>query len=125
MSSILVVSGKSSGFYFPLQEQSVVIGRDENADIQIVDEMVSRRHMQLRRESDGDDAAYLASDLESANGSKVNGHALSRETPLHDGDAIQLGESKLLYSKKQIRDLDTAMAYLKERGQGEKNTIIQ
>ena len=90
--------------------------------------MVSRRHLQLSCEGDGDagdeGAKHRLCDLKSANGVKINGHQISREVELHDGDTISIGESKMLYSLKQIRDLDTAMAFLKERGQHDKNTII-
>ncbi len=125
MASFFVVHGRDRGSYYPLEADTVVVGRDEGADIQIVDEMVSRRHMQLKRDGEGEKASWLCSDLGSANGVKINGHAINREVALRDGDTIEIGESKLLYTEKQIRDLDTAMAFLKERGQHDKNTIIR
>ena len=126
MAWILVLSGRDSGSYFALEGDKVVLGRDEGCDIQIVDEMVSRRHMQIRVETaDQDTAKHYLSDLQSANGVKINGHHVSKETLLHDRDAITLGETKLLYTAKRIRDLDSAIAIFKQRGQRDKDTIIR
>ena len=36
MASILVVSGKSKGYYFPQKEQTLTVGRDEACDVQIL-----------------------------------------------------------------------------------------
>ncbi|MHC4901124.1 MAG: FHA domain-containing protein [Planctomycetota bacterium] len=74
MASLFVVSGKARGNYYLLNEGTVIVGRDEKADIQIVDEMVSRSHLEVtyedgkpgqRRRHDqdrGDDAALHGQD---------------------------------------------------------------
>jgi len=125
MTWIFVWAGRDRGKCYPLEEGEIVIGRDEQADLQIVDEMVSRRHIKLTRKGEGADASYVLADLNSSNGVKVNGNRVTRECPLHDGDKIEIGESKLLYTVKKIVDLDTALAFMKERGQHGKNTIIR
>ena len=52
MGTILIVAGRDRGSYYPLAEAATVIGRDESCDIQIVDEMISRRHAQVTRRED-------------------------------------------------------------------------
>lgn len=126
MAWILVLSGRDSGSYFGLEGDTIVVGRDEGCDIQIVDEMVSRRHLQIRCDhTDEDNEKHYLSDLQSTNGVKVNGHQVSKETLLHDRDAISIGETKLLYTVKRIRDLDSAIAIFKQRGQRDKDTIVR
>ena len=48
MASLIVTSGKQEGDYYPLGRRTNVIGRDEALFIQILDNMVSRKHLQIR-----------------------------------------------------------------------------
>ena len=125
MGTILIVAGRDRGSYYPLAEAATVIGRDESCDIQIVDEMISRRHTQVTRREEQDVVRFFISDMESANGVFVNGRQVSEEVELNDGDTIKIGESKLFFSTKRFRDLDTAMIYFKQRGQQDKGTILR
>ncbi len=125
MGTILIVAGRDRGGYYPLTEPATVIGRDESCDIQIVDEMISRRHMQIARREEQDVQRFFMTDLQSANGVFINGRQVSDEIELNDGDTIKIGESKLFFSTKRFRDLDTAMIYFKQRGQRDKGTIVR
>ncbi len=125
MGTILIVVGRDRGSYYPLVESTTVIGRDESCDIQIVDEMISRRHTQIARREEQDVLRFFITDLKSANGVFINGRQVSDETELNDGDTIKIGESKLFFSTKRFRDLDTAMSYFKQRGQQDKGTIVR
>ncbi|MFN7966407.1 MAG: GGDEF domain-containing protein [Acidobacteriota bacterium] len=75
-----------------LEKPTVVIGRDELADFQVVDDGISRRHVRLEREPDG---GWRLHDLGSTNGTFVNGHK-TRQQRLNDGDRIQIGRSTVL-----------------------------
>ncbi len=123
MGSLFVVSGKARGNYYLLNEGTVIVGRDEKADIQIVDEMVSRQHMEVT--CGGDKEGCRVKDLQSANGVFVNDQRISGETELKDGNTIRIGESTLLYTVKGISDLETAMAFIKKRGEHGKSTLIK
>ena len=125
MGTILIVAGRDRGSYYPLPDPVAVIGRDESCDIQIVDEMISRRHTQISWREEQDVCRFFITDLQSANGVFVNGRQLSEEMELNDGDTIKIGESKLFFSTKRFRDLDTAMSYFKQRGQRDKGTIVR
>jgi len=52
MASIIVATGKQKGDYYPLGHRTNVVGRDEALPIQILDEHVSRKHMQIRFDKD-------------------------------------------------------------------------
>ncbi len=125
MGTILIVAGRDRGSYYPLSEAATVIGRDEGCDIQIVDEMISRRHLEICCRQEQETQRFYATDLKSANGVFINGRQVSNEKQLHDGDTIKIGESKLFFSTKRFRDLDTAMTYFKQRGQQDKGTIVR
>jgi len=66
--------------------QCLCLGRGEDADIQILDIGLSRRHCSLTREGDH----FIIRDLSSRNGTWVNGIRV-KETALKGGDKVQLG----------------------------------
>ncbi|MHC4201671.1 MAG: HD domain-containing phosphohydrolase [Planctomycetota bacterium] len=84
---IIVKLGKSKGRRFPINVgQRLTLGRGVKADIQMFDEGLSRVHCAV--ENRGDD--FLVTDLESANGSLLNGESIS-SAPASSGDEITLG----------------------------------
>ncbi len=123
MPSLIVVSGPSTGGYYPLGKRTIVIGRDEGCPIQIVDELVSRKHMQVRLNPEND--MYIAMDLKSANGMAINGRTINGEIELADGDTIELGSSKISFYLQDFDDRESAWAHHNERGQRNKNTLEQ
>jgi pSer/pThr/pTyr-binding forkhead associated (FHA) protein len=68
----------------------MIIGR-EAADIQLADERVSRRHALLRVT----DQRVELSDVESANGTEVNGVRISSPVSLAHGDTVRVGRTTL------------------------------
>jgi hypothetical protein len=70
----------------------LLVGRSRDCDLVLDDPNVSRRHMELRR----DRAGWVAVDLGSTNGVKVNGRRID-EAPLEPGDEIAVGVSRLTF----------------------------
>src|SRR5262245_19611613 len=66
---------------------TLVIGRDADADVTLEGEQVSRRHAELRRVG----SSWKIFDLESTNGSFVNGERVN-EQALGVGDLVRIGE---------------------------------
>ena len=52
MASIIVTSGEHKGEYLPLGRRTNVIGRAEALPMQILDDMVSRKHLRIRYDED-------------------------------------------------------------------------
>jgi pSer/pThr/pTyr-binding forkhead associated (FHA) protein len=77
---------------FDLIEDNITVGRVEDNMIQIDDASVSSHHAELVR--DGDD--YLLRDLDSTNGTRLNGTAHT-EGRLKDGDEITFGKIDAIY----------------------------
>ena len=123
MASLTVVGGPSEGDYYPLGKRTMVIGRDEGVPIQIVDEMVSRKHCQIHcAESDGEMQFQLL-DMNSANGVVVNGRRIT-DVWLADNDIIDIGNSKLMFSNQDFEDRESALHHYKKRGERDKNTMV-
>jgi pSer/pThr/pTyr-binding forkhead associated (FHA) protein len=94
-----ITSGPQEGAQVPLLTPSVTIGRaTRNAtwDISLQDRAVSRPHAEIARQDDG---TWIVKDLNSANGTVVNGMPVSPEEPhsLQDGYVITLGETTILF----------------------------
>jgi len=77
----------------PLPDGEATIGRDPANIVAIVDPSVSRKHCLLRRDGDG---RFQIRDLESRNGTLVNGVAI-KEQWLRHGDEIATGDSLFLF----------------------------
>jgi predicted component of type VI protein secretion system len=75
---------------FALGERTTV-GRDPEADVTIDDEAVSWQHLEI--ESRG--GVLMAADLDSRNGTALNGEPLDRPRRLRDGDVLTVGEYRL------------------------------
>jgi hypothetical protein len=76
----------------PPPEAAFVIGRGDDANWIIDDPDLSKRHVEIRRTWDG----VRASDLESKNGTRLDGVALG-QAPLRDGMVLELGGLALRY----------------------------
>ena len=74
-------------------EDPVIVGRSGQARVNIADEGVSRRHFLILRE--GDD--YVIKDLNSRNGTWVEGRRVSAER-LHHNDCILAGRTLFLFA---------------------------
>ncbi|MEM7229120.1 MAG: FHA domain-containing protein [Planctomycetota bacterium] len=123
MASLLVVSGPNEGDYYPLGKRTTVLGRDEGVPIQITDELVSRKHVQIR--FDAGDESFHAIDMKSANGTLINGRTIGADVTLVDGDIIEIGKSKVMFSTQNFEDRESAMANYHKRGERGKSTLIR
>ena len=122
MASIMVMSGAQKGDYYPLGRRTNVIGRDEGAPIQILDEHISRKHMQIR--FDPDKEQYSAVDMKSKHGVFINGGKIHDETPLADDDQIHIGQTDLLFTKEDFTDRESALSHFKKVGERMRATIM-
>jgi Protein of unknown function (DUF3662)/Inner membrane component of T3SS, cytoplasmic domain len=75
-----------------LSGERVLVGRSRECDVVVSDPNVSRRHIELRRGERG----WVAVDLGSTNGMKVNGRRVG-QAELGPGDRITIGVTDLTY----------------------------
>jgi Nif-specific regulatory protein len=76
----------------PLSEGEITIGREASNGIAIVDPSVSRKHCELSAQ----DGRFRVRDLDSRNGTLVNGAAIEQRDLQH-GDEIAAGDSSFLF----------------------------
>src|ERR1044072_3085587 len=96
--TLRVLDGADRGRVFQNMAPPITIGREEGNSIQLNDERVSRYHIKIQE----DHEKLVLTDLESTNGTKVNGEDIQLRI-LRFGDMITIGRSVLLYgSRDQI-----------------------
>jgi predicted component of type VI protein secretion system len=69
----------------------MVVGRDPEAAIHIEDEAVSWNHLEIENRG----GVLMATDLDSRNGTALNGEPLDRSRRLRDGDTLIVGGHRL------------------------------
>ena len=77
-----------------IAKRRVVLGRSKEADLQVADPNVSRRHAELRQEG----ATYWLIDLDSTNGVEVRGKRVKR-LKLEDGTRFTIGSTEIAFSR--------------------------
>jgi pSer/pThr/pTyr-binding forkhead associated (FHA) protein len=96
--TLRVLDGADRGKVFGDLPLPITIGREEGNSIQLNDERISRFHIKIQE----DNSKFILTDLESTNGTKVNGDEI-RLRILRYGDLVSVGRSLLLFgSEEQI-----------------------
>ncbi|MGC1226350.1 MAG: FHA domain-containing protein, partial [Candidatus Sulfotelmatobacter sp.] len=93
---LLVLSGPLKDSTIPLNEGEIAIGREASSGISVSDPSVSRKHFLIRLQ----DGRVLVRDLDSRNGTLVNGSPVEEQWLQH-GDTISAGDSSFLFLLKE------------------------
>ncbi|WP_241758001.1 FHA domain-containing protein [Myxococcus landrumensis] len=75
----------------PFVRDEITIGRQEGNTIRLTERNVSRRHARLVRLN----GHVVVEDLGSYNGTRINGERIAGQSPLSEGDLIQIGDYDL------------------------------
>src|SRR5262249_10566268 len=70
-----------------------VVGRSRESDIVLEDSGISRRHAEIRPAAEG----WEIEDLGSTNGVVVNGVQVRGREPLHGGEVIEFGSTRVVF----------------------------
>src|SRR5512146_2844235 len=93
---LAVSGGPDMGQQYPLWGEVITIGRasrEATWEIRLTDRAVSRPHARLEHREKG----FFLVDLESANGTHLNGARVRSPALLKDGDVIAVGETRLTF----------------------------
>jgi hypothetical protein len=71
----------------------LVLGRAPDCDVAVRDILLSRRHLRLQPSDDG----WMVQDLQSKNGTVLNGERLRSPRVLRDNDVVRFGRSKIIF----------------------------
>jgi pSer/pThr/pTyr-binding forkhead associated (FHA) protein len=85
-----VLSGFYEGLEFSLDRERIVIGRGRKADLALAEATISRAHAAVGFDADG----FYVKDLNSTNGTRVNGAPVARQQ-LKNDDEIQMGKLRI------------------------------
>ncbi|MCX7947611.1 MAG: FHA domain-containing protein [candidate division WOR-3 bacterium] len=87
-----IISGSDAGKIIEI-EKTGIIGRGEEADYKIDDQFVSRKQAKIYVFDD----KYEIEDIGGKNPTLVNGKVITKITPLHSGDEILIGKTRILF----------------------------
>ena len=122
MASLIVTSGDQKGEFLPLGRRINVIGRAEALPLQILDDLVSRKHLRIR--FDEKTNTYHAEDMNSKHGVFINQRRITEQTALVDGDEILIGNTTLLFTGKDFDDRESALSHFKKAGERDRPTVV-
>ena len=118
---LLVISGPSKDQTIPLPDGEATVGRDPANLVAVVDPSVSRKHCLLQR---GEDGRYQIRDLDSRNGTIVNGITV-KEQWLRHGDEIATGDSIFLFLvEEDDRPISSTRVEFEDRPPSETRVIV-
>lgn len=86
---VLLYNGRRIG----LGPHGAVIGRSRECEVVVDDSSVSRRHAEIRPRG----GAWVLRDLDSTNGTRLDGRRLERAEVIQPGDRIEVGSSVLAF----------------------------
>jgi pSer/pThr/pTyr-binding forkhead associated (FHA) protein len=89
---LIVKTGDEINKSFDLIKDKNIVGRDPESEIVIDDIEISRNHLVITREGE----TFQIEDLNSTNGTFLNGKKLKKLTFIKNGDLISLGENHVL-----------------------------
>ena len=92
--NLYCIQGKERGQRFTLSaNQAITIGRDPGENgLQFLDIMASRQHLKISVQ----DNCLLVEDLDSANGTRVNGQELKGSIEAYPGDIVTMGNTSFV-----------------------------
>ncbi|MEW6360158.1 MAG: SpoIIE family protein phosphatase [Planctomycetota bacterium] len=102
MAKLVQIEGPHRGKEYTI-DQAVVLGRRLDADVRIPDSTVSRHHARITETAKG----FVIEDLNSGNGTIVNGQIIGRTTPLKHSDRVRIGKALFIFSTDEEAELST------------------
>lgn len=94
--TLRILDGADRGRLFEEVPTPLTVGREEGNSVQLNDERISRFHLKIQDDQD----SIVLTDLESTNGTKVNGESVQLWI-LRPGDVVTLGRTVLLYGSRE------------------------
>lgn len=89
--NLILNDGSNATRTIPVERETLLIGRADTSDLHLDDAHISRQHARLTRQRD----QLIIEDLQTINGTLVNGQPLTHPYILQPGDVISLGQFTL------------------------------
>lgn len=90
---IKITTGRAAGnsAALPALGDEIILGRAADCELDVDDDYASSRHAKIWRDEEG----FVVEDLQSTNGTYVNGHQISDPTRISPGDVVRVGRSQM------------------------------
>lgn len=95
MPKLTLLLGRRTMQAYDFKQPSIIVGRDEGADVLIDNPSVSRRHAEIRLGDNG----WEVEDLGSSNGTFLRGHRIEGAQSIGLGDEIGFGKFSIVFGK--------------------------
>jgi len=96
---LVILQGQSIGQTTKLEKQRTIVGRGSTVDLVLRDEIASRQHAEIMHVPLEDNCVeYYVNDLDSTNGTFLNGAKVTSQQLLQDGDKIKIGNHLLKFA---------------------------
>jgi len=95
MPKLTLLLGRRVMQAYDFKQASIIVGRDETADVVIDNPSVSRRHAEIRL----DDSGWVVEDLGSSNGTYFKGQKIDHPQSIGLGDEIGFGKFSIVFGK--------------------------
>jgi len=99
LATVLIRNGSLRGQRLPIRTPVVNIGRADYNDLVLGEESVSASHAKLQRR----DESWFLTDLESTNGTFVDGEPVRGEVPLLPGSTVRFGDVTVFFDPSDTR----------------------
>ena len=83
---LIARDGQLTGERWIVDQEKLVIGRGNDCEVILPERQISRYHAEILHETD----KFFLHDLDSKNGTHLNGNQVKGTVPLNDGDEIQI-----------------------------------
>lgn len=91
---LAATAGPGKGKQWQLRAEKVLVGREQPAEVIIDDPAASRRHAQVYKKN----GRWFLRDLDSTNGTYLDGPLRGTERILWDGDVFRIGDWEITFS---------------------------
>ncbi|MDX1492562.1 MAG: FHA domain-containing protein [Longimicrobiales bacterium] len=95
MPKLTLLLGRRVMQAYDFKQASIIVGRDDGADVLIDNPSVSRRHAEIRL----DDNGWVVEDLGSSNGTYFQGQKITGAQSIGLGDEIGFGKFSIIFGK--------------------------
>ena len=104
MAKLIGVTGEFKDREYPLEEGEITIGRKTDNAILLDNPTISSHHCVLTLAG----TSCTIQDLDSTNGSRLNGRSVRETTPIHHKDILQLGDIEFIVEGPELASAPAA-----------------